>query len=79
VLKADASLTLSMTYVASSVIVFSFSVGERKLMNHFVVSNFSSSLLLKKCLHLNIETHIRALRLLEAQNSERKPRFRSWQ
>jgi hypothetical protein len=34
--KADASLALSMTYVASSVIVFSFAVGERELMMHFV-------------------------------------------
>ena len=35
--KADASLSLSMTSRGLVAIVFSFSAGELKLMNHFVV------------------------------------------
>jgi hypothetical protein len=43
--KADASLPLSMTYVASSVMVFSFSVAVHKLMNRFVINYFFRKML----------------------------------
>ena len=42
-ISRQASLALSMTYVASGVIVFSFSVGVRKIMSHFVVKGFSDA------------------------------------
>jgi len=39
--KADASLSLSMTFRGFVASMFSFSAGELKHMNHFVVNNFS--------------------------------------